>query len=170
MSDGDGSDGADTDGPEFTHVTDGSVDMVGVGDKPETRRRGVAAGRLRLRPATVDAVREGRVEKGEVLTVARVAAVQAVKRTPEAIPLCHAIPVTDVDTHFSFEERSIELRVTVETVARTGPEMEALEGVTTGLNTVWDMVKSAEKVDGEYPGTRIEDVRVVSKEKGGADD
>ncbi len=169
MSDGDGDRGAASGGaddPEFTHVEDGSVDMVGVGDKPETRRRGVAAGRLRLRPATVTAVRDGDVEKGEVLAVARVAAVQAVKRTPESIPLCHAIPVTDVDTRFSFAERAVELRVTVETVARTGPEMEALEGVTTGLNTVWDMVKSAEKVDGAYPETRIEDVRVVDKEKG----
>ena len=163
----DGDETADGDrDPEFTHVDgDGDgVDMVGVGDKPETRRRGVAAGHLRLRPETVTAVRDGDVAKGEVLAVARVGAIGAVKRTPEAIPLCHRIPITDVDTRFTLAEDAVELRVTVETVARTGPEMEALEGVTTGLNVVWDMVKSAEKdADGEYPTTRVEDVRVVEK-------
>ncbi len=170
MTDGDpgrGNDGdADTD-TEFSHLAGGSVDMVGVSDKPRVARRGVAAGRLRLRPATVAAIRDDEVEKGSVLTVARVGAVQAVKRTPEAIPLCHAIPVTDVDTDFELTDDAVELRVTVETVGRTGPEMEALEGVTTGLNVVWDMVKSAEKdAHGGYPETRIEDVRVVEKSKG----
>jgi cyclic pyranopterin phosphate synthase len=160
------SDPEDATEPDLTHVDEDGVDMVGVGDKPETRRRGVAAGRIRLRPATVTAVRDGSVEKGAVLTVARVGAIQAVKRTPEAIPLCHAIPVTDVDTDFGFETDAVELRVAVETVGRTGPEMEALEGVTTGLNVVWDMVKAAEKdAAGEYPDTRIEDVRVVEKSK-----
>ncbi|MFW5903375.1 MAG: cyclic pyranopterin monophosphate synthase MoaC, partial [Halolamina sp.] len=91
---------------------------------------------------------------------------QAVKHTWETIPMCHQIPITNVDTEFDVGEDVIELRVTVETTGKTGCEMEALEGVTTGLNVVWDMVKAAEKDEtGNYPDTRIEGVRVVEKAK-----
>jgi cyclic pyranopterin phosphate synthase len=80
--------------------------------------------------------------------------------------MCHQIPITNVETEFSIEEASVELVVAVETTGKTGCEMEALEGVTTGLNVVWDMVKAAEKDDdGQYPGTRISDVEVLAKEK-----
>jgi cyclic pyranopterin phosphate synthase len=80
--------------------------------------------------------------------------------------MCHQIPITNVDTDFAVHDDRIELTVTVETTGKTGCEMEALEGVTTGLNVVWDMVKAAEKDDeGQYPGTAIEGVRVVTKEK-----
>jgi cyclic pyranopterin phosphate synthase len=80
--------------------------------------------------------------------------------------MCHQIPITNVETEFSIEEGSVELVVAVETTGKTGCEMEALEGVTTGLNVVWDMVKAAEKDDdGQYPGTRISDVEVLAKEK-----
>ncbi|NHN48796.1 cyclic pyranopterin monophosphate synthase MoaC [Halostella sp. JP-L12] len=140
--------------------------MVDVGDKPDSARRAVARGRIHLQPSTVDAVREDGIEKGDVLATARVGAVQAVKHTWETIPMCHQIPITNVDTEFDVEEDGIELTVAVETTGKTGCEMEALEGVTTGLNVVWDMVKAAEKdADGQYPDTGIEDVRVVSKEK-----
>jgi len=101
-----------------------------------------------------------------VLATARVGAVQAVKHTWEAIPMCHAIPVTNVDTAFDLRDDRVVLRVGVETTGKTGCEMEALEGVTTGLNVVWDMVKAVEKdEEGEYPETRIENVRVVQKRK-----
>jgi cyclic pyranopterin phosphate synthase len=156
----------DGDPDDLTHVEDGEARMVGVGEKPRRRRRASARGEIRLRPETVEAVRADDVGKGSVLTVARVGAIQAVKRTPEAIPMCHGIAVTDVDTEFSLGERSVALTVTVETTDRTGPEMEALEGVTTGLNVVWDMVKAVEKVDGAYPETRIEAVEVLEKSKG----
>lgn len=152
---------------DLTHTDDsGEVDMVDVGDKPDTARRAVARGRIELRPETVAAVRESEIGKGDVLATARVGAVQAVKHTWETIPLCHQIPITNVDTDFALDEAAIELTVAVETTGKTGCEMEALEGVTTGLNVVWDMVKSAEKdADGQYPGTGIEGVEVVEKTK-----
>jgi cyclic pyranopterin phosphate synthase len=152
---------------DLTHTDDsGSVQMVDVGDKPDTARRAVARGTVHLRPATVEAVRSNAVAKGDVLATARVGAVQAVKHTWETIPMCHQIPITNVDTDFDVRDDRIVLEVAVETTGKTGCEMEALEGVTTGLNVVWDMVKAAEKdEDGQYPETRIADVSVVAKEK-----
>jgi cyclic pyranopterin phosphate synthase len=157
--------GDDTEGdPEnLTHVDDGDAQMVDIGDKSDSRRRAVARGRLRLQPSTVAAVRADGIEKGNVLATARVGAIQAVKHTWETVPLCHQIPITNVETAVDLGEERVTLTVTVETVGKTGCEMEALEGVTTGLNVVWDMVKAVEKVDGAYPNTRIEDVRVVEK-------
>ena len=156
-----------SDEDELTHTTaDGDVQMVDVGAKPDTARRAVARGEIRLSPSTIEAVREDGIGKGDVLATARIGAVQAVKHTWETIPMCHQIPITNVDTAFGVGEDRIELTVAVETTGKTGCEMEALEGVTTGLNVVWDMVKAAEKdADGEYPDTRIADVEVVSKEK-----
>ena len=153
--------------PELTHVTDeGDAQMVDVGDKPDTARRAVAAGEIRLRPSTIEAIRGDDVGKGDVLAVARVGTIQAVKHTWETVPMCHHIPITDVDVAFEFGEERVELEVAVETTGKTGCEMEALEGVTTGLNVVWDMVKAAEKDDdGGYPATRIGDVEVREKTK-----
>jgi cyclic pyranopterin phosphate synthase len=151
---------------DLTHVDDGDVQMVDVGDKPDSARRAVARGTIHLQPSTVAAVRENALGKGDVLATARVGAVQAVKHTWESIPMCHSIPITNVDTEFDLGEGRIDLTVAVETTGKTGSEMEALEGVTTGLNIVWDMVKAAEKDDrGEYPTTSIDDVRVIEKVK-----
>jgi cyclic pyranopterin phosphate synthase len=152
---------------EFTHTTEeGDAEMVDVGEKPDSRRRAVARGDLRVRESTATAIREGDTDKGDVLAVARVGAIQAVKHTWETIPMCHQIPVTNVDVDVAVGERTVEMRVAVETTGKTGCEMEALQGVTTGLNVVWDMVKSAEKDDdGEYPETAMRDVRVVEKAK-----
>ncbi|MFC5280081.1 cyclic pyranopterin monophosphate synthase MoaC [Halorubrum rubrum] len=152
---------------ELTHTTaDGDVQMVDVGDKPDTARRAVARGEIRLAPATIEAVRADGIAKGDVLATARIGAIQAVKHTWETIPMCHQIPITNVDTEFAVDDDRIEATVAVETTGKTGCEMEALEGVTTGLNVVWDMVKAAEKdADGGYPDTRIAEVEVVSKEK-----
>ncbi len=151
----------------LTHTDeDGEAQMVDVGAKPDSRRRAVARGTIDLRPSTVAAVRANDVEKGDVLATARVGAIQAVKHTWESIPMCHQIPVSNVDTEFEVGESAIELTVTVETVGKTGCEMEALEGVTTGLNVVWDMVKAAEKDEsGQYDETAIRDVQVVEKVK-----
>jgi cyclic pyranopterin phosphate synthase len=152
---------------DLTHTDEaGDVQMVDVGDKPDTSRRAVARGEIALEPSTVEAIRDNDLGKGDVLATARVGAVQAVKHTWETIPMCHQIPITNVDTEFTVADDRVELAVTVETTGKTGCEMEALEGVTTGLNVVWDMVKAAEKDDdGQYPGTAIRDVRVVTKEK-----
>jgi cyclic pyranopterin phosphate synthase len=152
---------------ELTHTTDsGDVQMVDVGDKPDTARRAVARGEIHLSGSTVDGIRADEIGKGDVLATARVGAVQAVKHTWETIPMCHQIPITNVETDFDVRDDRVVLQVAVETTGKTGCEMEALEGVTTGLNVVWDMVKAAEKDDdGQYPGTAIRDVEVVSKEK-----
>ena len=153
------------DDADLTHVDEsGRAEMVDVGAKPDSRRRAVARGTIHLRESTVVAVRANEVEKGDVLATARVGAIDAVKHTWETIPLCHQIPVTNVETTFDVADESITLTVAVKTTGKTGCEMEALEGVTTGLNVVWDMVKANEKdADGEYPTTAIEDVRVVEK-------
>lgn len=158
---------SDDAGDELTHTTDeGDVQMVDVGDKPDTARRAEARGEIHLSESTIEAIRTDQVGKGDVLATARIGAIQAVKHTWETIPMCHQIPITNVDTAFDVADDRVELTVAVETTGKTGCEMEALEGVTTGLNVVWDMVKAAEKdEDGQYPGTQISDVEVVSKEK-----
>ncbi|WP_136688086.1 cyclic pyranopterin monophosphate synthase MoaC [Halorhabdus amylolytica] len=149
---------------EFTHVEDGAADMVDVGEKPASKRRAVAEGEIVLTPSTIAAIRGDEIGKGNVLATARVGAIQAVKHTWETIPLCHQIPITNVDTTFTIEDAVVHFRVAVETTGQTGCEMEALEGVTTGLNVVWDMVKASEKDDdGSYPETTIRDIRVVEK-------
>ena len=165
MSEESGTDGADT--SDLTHTDDsGEAQMVDVGDKPDSKRRAVARGTIHLQASTVDAIQASEIEKGDVLGTARIGAIQAVKHTWETIPMCHQIPITNVETDFEVGESSVTLTVAVETTGKTGCEMEALEGVTTGLNVVWDMVKSAEKdADGEYPETRIEDVHVLEKRK-----
>jgi cyclic pyranopterin phosphate synthase len=166
---------------DLTHTDEaGEVQMVDVGDKPDTARRAVAAGEIHLQPTTVDAIRDNDLSKGDVLATARVGAVQAVKHTWETIPMCHQIPITNVETDFGLDDDRVSLEVAVETTGKTGCEMEALEGVTTGLNVVWDMVKAAEKradssadrsgeaaedADGQYPDTSIDRVRVVEKSK-----
>jgi cyclic pyranopterin phosphate synthase len=150
---------------EFTHVDeDGDAQMVDVGDKAESQRRAVARGQIRLTESTLAAIDADEVEKGDVLTTARIGAIQAVKHTWETVPMCHQIPITNVEVEFTVGDEAVEITVAVETVGKTGCEMEALEGVTTGLNVVWDMVKANEKdEDGEYPATAIEDIRVVEK-------
>ncbi|EMA10330.1 cyclic pyranopterin monophosphate synthase subunit MoaC [Haloarcula vallismortis] len=150
---------------EFTHVDeDGDAQMVDVGDKAESQRRAVARGQIRLTESTLAAIDADEVEKGDVLTTARIGAIQAVKHTWETVPMCHQIPITNVEVEFVVGDKAVEITVAVETVGKTGCEMEALEGVTTGLNVVWDMVKANEKdEDGEYPTTEIQDIRVVEK-------
>lgn len=152
---------------ELTHTTEsGEAQMVDVGDKPDTARRAIASGEIRLTESTIAAIRQDEIGKGNVLATARIGAIQAVKHTWETIPMCHQIPITNVETVFSLSGDRVELEVAVETSGKTGCEMEAIQGVTTGLGVVWDMVKAAEKdEDGQYPDTAIENVRVLEKEK-----
>ncbi len=140
------------------------VDVSGKGDVP---RRAVARGRLRLRRETVRMIREGRVEKGDVEAVASAAAIMAVKKTPFLLPLCHPVPVTGVDVRFEYGEDCVCVEVEVRTTYKTGVEMDALTGASIALLTIWDMVKKYEKdEEGQYPYTRIDELRVVVKEKG----
>ncbi|MCW3992559.1 MAG: cyclic pyranopterin monophosphate synthase MoaC [Candidatus Bathyarchaeota archaeon] len=141
--------------------------MVDVSGKEVVPRSAEAVGRIKLREETMDAIREGRVEKGGPLAVAEVACVLAAKRTPEIVPLCHPVPITSVDADFTLGDGFIEARCRVAADYRTGVEMEALTGVTAALLTIWDMVKYLEKDEaGQYPTTAITGVRVTEKRKG----
>ncbi len=143
-----------------------SVRMVDVSSKPEVFREAVAEGFIKLRKETVRLVREGLVEKGDVLTVSSVAALIAVKKTPELLPLTHNIPITHVSTSYEVLDDGIKVTVVVRTTAKTGAEMEALAGVMSALLNIWDMVKKYEKDEsGQYPETVISNVRVVRKTK-----
>ena len=152
---------------EFSHITDGKAQMVDISGKGEVVREATAAGKIFLRPETLAAIREGTVVKGNVLATARVAATLAVKNTATIIPMCHPIPISSISVDFTDGDGYIEATVIVKMTGKTGVEMEALTGVSVALLTVWDMVKSAEKdKNGQYPVTRITDVRVVEKKKG----
>ena len=141
--------------------------MVDIGRKRDVRRRAVAAGAIRLKPATIGAVRAHRVEKGDPLPAAEVAALQAMKSVWQVLPHTHPVPITAASVAFDVHTDRIWATTTVEARYKTGVEMEALYGVSVALLTIWDMVKSLEKDRaGQYPTARIEAVRVVRKEKG----
>ena len=140
--------------------------MVDIAEKPVIKRQAEAAGEIILSPDTIRRIQDGAIKKGDPLLVAEVAAMNAAKQTHLLIPHCHQIPLDTVSMTFEVSEVSIEARCFVKAQARTGVEMEALVGVTAALNTLWDMVKYLEKDEmGQYPGTRITDMKVVRKEK-----
>jgi cyclic pyranopterin monophosphate synthase len=140
--------------------------MVDITEKPPVFRKATATGAIRLHGATIDAIKSGRVKKGDVLTTARLAAILAVKDTPRLIPLCHPIPITGLEVNFEIETGRVRATVTVTSVGKTGVEMEALTGVAAALLNVWDMVKYLEKDEtGNYPETVIEDIMVIEKRK-----
>jgi cyclic pyranopterin phosphate synthase len=142
------------------------VRMVEIGEKPDILRIAKARGIIKLRESTVQRILKGEIKKGDVVSVAQLAAIMAVKKTPEIVPLCHPIPITGVNVDFSFKENRVIVEVEVRSVGKTGVEMEALTGVSAALLAVWDMVKAYEKDEkGEYPYTVIEEVRVVKKIK-----
>jgi len=136
--------------------------MVDVGGKEETHRLARARGRIRMMRATYDLVIEGRAGKGDVLGVARIAAIQAAKRTGELIPLCHPLGLTRIAAEFEpdADAPAIALTVTVETVGRTGVEMEALTAVSVGLLTIYDMCKAVDRA------MSIEEIRLLEKRGG----
>jgi cyclic pyranopterin phosphate synthase len=154
---------------DFTHMDGDRVKMVDVGAKPEVERTAKAQGTIWLTPETMHLIKSGDVKKGNVLVTAQVAAISAVKRTWDMIPLCHQIPVTGVDVRFEVGDDRITATVEVRSAGKTGVEMEALSGVSLALLTIWDMVKAVEKdAGGQYPSTRISDIVVLSKKKGPA--
>ncbi|HUU80754.1 MAG TPA: cyclic pyranopterin monophosphate synthase MoaC [Acidobacteriota bacterium] len=140
--------------------------MIDVGEKPVVKRQAEASGKIFLFPTTIDEIKSGRIKKGDPLLVAEVAAMSAAKQTHLLIPHCHQISLDTVNVTFEVSKESIEVRCFVSAQARTGVEMEALVGVSMALNTLWDMVKYLEKDhQGQYPSTRIGDIRVLRKEK-----
>jgi len=142
--------------------------MIDITRKPVVYREATAEGTIKLRKTTIERIREGGIEKGDVFEAAKIAALNAVKKTPELLPYCHPIPITSVKTVFELvDEDKIRVLVTVKTSWKTGVEMEALAGATAALLTIWDMVKKYEKDgEGQYPYTEISRVRVVEKKKG----
>ena len=148
---------------QLTHFdSSGQAHMVDVVEKQETHRVAVAGGRIAMQPSTLALILEGAAGKGDVLGIARIAAIQAAKRTGELIPLCHPLALTRVAVEFSVDREgsAVGCQATVETVGRTGVEMEALTAVSVGLLTIYDMCKAVDR------GMRIEDVRLLEK-KGG---
>jgi cyclic pyranopterin phosphate synthase len=148
---------------QFTHFdASGQAYMVDVAEKAETKRIAVAQGAIVMRPETLALIRSGDAKKGDVLGVARVAAIQASKRTSELIPLCHPLALTKVGVQFrvDLERSAIVCEVTAQTVGRTGVEMEALTAVSVGLLTIYDMCKAVDR------GMQIENVRLLEKAGG----
>ena len=140
--------------------------MIDVTDKPVIRRQAEAAGRISLSPRTIETMVAGGIRKGDPMAVAGVAGMCAAKQTHLLIPHCHQIALDAVLVTFEVGDASIEARCLVRARAGTGVEMEALVGVCVALSTIWDMVKYLEKDNfGQYPNTRITEVRVVRKEK-----
>ncbi|MHB1676046.1 MAG: cyclic pyranopterin monophosphate synthase MoaC [Sulfuriferula sp.] len=133
---------------EWTHFDQqGSAHMVDVSDKIESKRRAVARGRIVMQAQTLKMIRSGDTKKGDVLGVARIAAIQAAKRTAELIPLCHPIALTKISVAFELNEAesAIDAEVTIETIGRTGVEMEALTALTISLLTIYDMCKAVDR-------------------------
>jgi cyclic pyranopterin phosphate synthase len=144
----------------------GQAHMVDVAAKDATHRIARASGVIRMQPQTFALVAEGRAKKGDVLGVARIAAIQGAKRTADLVPLCHPLPITRVAVDFELEAQRCEVRCTaqVETIGRTGVEMEALTAVQVGLLTVYDMCKAVDR------GMVIDGVRVLEKRGGKSGD
>jgi len=149
------------DASHFTHFdAGGQAHMVDVAGKEVTRRVARAGGRIVMRPATLGLIRSGGAAKGDVLLVARVAAIAAAKRTADLIPLCHPLSLTRVVVHFALEDDAVAIEVTAETLGRTGVEMEALTAAAAGLLTIYDMCKAVDR------GMRIDGVRLLEKSGG----
>ena len=140
----------------------GQAHMVDVAAKSETHRIARAAGTIRMAPATLALIAAGEAKKGDVIGIARIAAIQAAKRTAELIPLCHPLPLTRVAVDFTLDDAAsaVHCEVTAETVGRTGVEMEALTAVQVGLLTIYDMCKAADR------GMVMTDVRLLEKQGG----
>ncbi|MEM3713103.1 MAG: cyclic pyranopterin monophosphate synthase MoaC [Thermoproteota archaeon] len=141
-------------------------EMVDISWKGVSRRKAIAKGWIRLKRETIDAIRTGKIAKGDVLTVAKVSATLAVKKTSEIIPGCHPIPITHVAVEFQIEDNRVCTICRVASESKTGVEMEALTGVAIALLTIWDMVKEVEKDEsGQYPHAAIENIIVEGKVK-----
>jgi cyclic pyranopterin monophosphate synthase len=144
----------------------GRARMVDVGDKPDTERVAIAKGEVRMRPETLDLISQGAMKKGDVLAVAQIAGVMAAKRTSDLIPLCHPLPLMQVDVLIELDRDipGASITATARTISKTGVEMEALTAVTVAALTVYDMAKAAEKT------MVIQNIRLVEKHGGQSGD
>ena len=145
---------------KLTHLDEqGRATMVDVTAKPAVLREAEAGGFIVLAAETLALIREGGMPKGDVLTVARIAGIQAAKRTAELIPLCHSLPLSGVEVDFAFEERGIRIRTLARTVSQTGVEMEALTAASVAALTLYDMCKAVDK------GMVVGEIRLLRKRK-----
>ena len=145
---------------QFSHLDEeGAARMVDVGGKTVIRRTATAAGRVKMSPETVRALREKALPKGDALNTARIAGVMAAKRTPDLIPLCHGLNLTSIDLEFAVKDEEVEIQAVARASDRTGVEMEALTAVSVAALTLYDMCKAVDK------GMVIEDVRLLEKTK-----
>ena len=144
----------------------GQAHMVDVSEKRETHRVATAGGTIRMLPATLALITQGNAKKGDVIGIARIAAIQGAKRTSDLIPLCHPLPITKVAVEFQIDEAAsaVHCQATVETLGRTGVEMEALTAVQVGLLTIYDMCKAADR------GMTMTDIRLQAKRGGKSGD
>ena len=144
----------------LTHIeADGRARMVDVSEKPMSKRRAVATGKIRLRCETLDLITNDQMAKGNVFATARIAGIQAAKQTAHLIPLCHTLPLAEVKIDVVTSNQGAQVKCTAQTVAQTGVEMEALVGVTAALLTIYDMCKAVDKK------MEIYDVRLMEKTK-----
>lgn len=142
------------------------VEMKDISKKEIVEREAIASGTIYLKRETIKTIKEKKVEKGDVMTVAEIAGINAAKQTQTLIPLCHQIKIERVKFNFEVNEDNIKVICKVKTTGKTGIEMEALVGVSIALNTIWDMVKYLEKdANGQYPTTKITDIKVIKKIK-----
>ncbi len=152
---------------KLTHLdSDGNAHMVDVGEKPITHRMAKARGQVVLLPSTVEMINKGLMKKGDVLTVAKIAGIQAAKKTSELIPLCHPLIINKIDIELQIDETlpGIQIEATVITDGKTGVEMESLTAVSVAALTIYDMIKAVEK------SARIENIRLVEKRGGTSGD
>jgi len=141
--------------------------MIDITEKEHVARSAVAEGKIFLKRSTIDSIKSGKVKKGDVSETAKISGILAAKNTWNIIPLCHQIPLTSVKTEVRVEEEYVGVECEVKATYGTGVEMEALSCVSAMLLTVWDMVKYMEKdITGNYPATRISEIRVREKRKG----
>lgn len=134
--------------------------MVDIGEKADTEREAVAKGRVRMQPSTLKLLQQGELPKGDALAVAQVAGIMAAKRTPQLLPLCHPLLLTNVNVGFRLKDDWVEITATVKSTGKTGVEMEALTAVAVSALTLYDMCKQVD------PGMCIEDIRLVRKSGG----
>jgi len=153
--------------PNLTHLDEhGRAHMVDVGAKPDTERIAIAGGEIHMLKTTLDLIRAGQIKKGDVLTVAQIAGITASKRTSDLIPLCHPLPLTQVDVDLALDDSlpGVVITATVKTIGKTGVEMEALTAVSVAALTVYDMAKAVEKT------MRIQNIRLIEKHGGQSGD
>jgi cyclic pyranopterin phosphate synthase len=141
--------------------------MIDISEKDTIPRIATASGRIKLKKETIERIKNSQIKKGDVFTIAKIAAINSVKKVPDLIPLCHPIPINNIEIDFEIvNDTTIKISCKVKSIAPTGVEMEALTGVGVALLNIWDVVKMYEKdVKGQYPSTLIYDIKVEEKIK-----